>query len=131
MTSNTKVSTSKQRRRLSPSEKYEVFVSVLTGRATEREVAQTWRVDRTAVAQVCRTAKQGALEEARAKAERSRAAVTEEAVALHLHEWSVGLLRPLSMFVCRTLVHIMNNMYADADVEQDQAHTPPVVLPDA
>jgi transposase-like protein len=109
MTSDTKVSTHKQRRRLSPSEKYEVFVSVLTGQATQREAAQNWRVDRTTVSQVCRTAKQGALEalsarpgrpgktpeqveleDARAEAERLRATVTEQAVALHLHESKPG-----------------------------------------
>jgi hypothetical protein len=31
----------RRRRRLSPSEKYEIYVSVLTGQATEREAAVT------------------------------------------------------------------------------------------
>ncbi len=35
------------RRRLSPSEKYELFVSVLTGQATQRKAAARWQVDRS------------------------------------------------------------------------------------
>jgi len=33
---------SKRKRRLSPTEKYELFVSVLTGQATQREAAETY-----------------------------------------------------------------------------------------
>jgi hypothetical protein len=51
----------KQRRRLAPSEKYEVFVQVLTQQATQREAAEQWGVDRSTVIGICRTAKQGAL----------------------------------------------------------------------
>jgi transposase-like protein len=100
------VDSQKARRRLSPSEKYELFVSVLTGQATQREAAARWGVDRSTVVHVCRTAKQGALDAlaasvpgragqspeaaalSRAEAEiaRLRATVTEQAVALHLHE---------------------------------------------
>jgi transposase-like protein len=96
----------KPRRRLAPSEKYEMWVSVLTGQATQREAAARFAVDRSTVVQVCRTAKQGALaalaaavpgrpgqsaeqaalEAARAEVERLRATVAEQAVALHLHE---------------------------------------------
>src|SRR5690606_30952301 len=106
MASATRVSSGKQRKRLlSPSEKYELYVSVLTGQYTQREAAERWRVDRSTVVTICRTAKQGALEalsarpgrpgkspeqveleEARAEAERLRATVAEQAVALHLHE---------------------------------------------
>jgi transposase-like protein len=95
----------KPRRRLAPSQKYEVFVQVLTGQATQREAAERWEVDRSTVVAICRTAKQGALaalaaavpgrpgksaeqaelEAARAELERLRATVTEQAVALHLH----------------------------------------------
>ena len=94
------------RRRLAPTEKYEVFVQVLTQQATQREAADKWGVDRTTVVSICRTAKQGALdalaaarpgrpgssaeqaelEQARAEIERLRATVTEQAVALHLHQ---------------------------------------------
>ena len=49
------------RRRLAPSEKYEIYVAVLTGQATQREAAERFGVDRSTVVQVCRTAKQGAL----------------------------------------------------------------------
>jgi len=88
------------------SEKYEIFVSVLTGQATQREAAEKWKVDRSTVVHICRTARQGALDalsasvpgrpgmtaeqaalaEARAEVERLRATVTGQAVALHLHE---------------------------------------------
>ncbi len=95
----------KQRRLLSPSQKYEMYVSVLTGQQTQREAAEKWRVDRSTVTTICRTAKEGALaalsarpgrpgksaeqvelDEARAEVERLRATVAEQAVALHLHE---------------------------------------------
>jgi putative transposase len=86
------------RRRLAPSEKYEVFVQVLTQQATQREAAEKWGVDRSTVIGICRTAKQGALdalaaavpgrpgrsaeqvelEAARAEIERLRATVTEQ-----------------------------------------------------
>ena len=99
---------SKPRKRLAPSEKYELFVQVLTQQATQREAAEKFGVDRSTVVHVCRTAKQGALdalaasvpgrrssgksaeqlrlEEAEAEIERLRATVTEQAVALHLHQ---------------------------------------------
>jgi transposase len=109
MSSNSAVSSTARsngkRRLLSPSQKYEVFVSVLCGKATQREAAQRWRVDRSTVTVICRTAKQGALdalsarpgrpgkspeqveiEELRGEVERLRATVAEQAVALHLHE---------------------------------------------
>ena len=96
----------KPRRRLAPSEKYEIFVQVLTQQATQREAAERWGVDRSTVVGICRTAKQGALDalaaavpgrpgvsaetaalaEARAEVERLRATVTEQAVTLHLHQ---------------------------------------------
>jgi hypothetical protein len=97
--------TSKRRRLLAPSQKYELFVSVLTGQFTQREAAAKYRVDRTTVTTICRTAKAGALEalsakpgrpgksaeqveleDARAEVERLRASVAEQAVALHLHQ---------------------------------------------
>ena len=96
----------KKRRVLPPSEKYELWVAVLTGQATQREAAEKYRVDRSTVVTVCRTAKQGALDalaaarpgrpgqspeqvrvaDLEAEVERLRATVTEQAVALHLHE---------------------------------------------
>lgn len=96
----------RRKRRLSPSEKYELFVSVLTGHATQREAAERYGVDRSTVVHALRTAKQGALdalaasvpgrpgvtreqaalEAAQVEIERLRATVTEQAVALHLHE---------------------------------------------
>lgn len=51
-----------KRRRLSPSEKYEIYVSVLTGQDTQREAADRYGVDRSTVVTACRTARQGALD---------------------------------------------------------------------
>ncbi len=48
-----------RRRRLGPSEKYEICVSVLTEQATQREAAERFKVDRSTVVHVCRVAKQG------------------------------------------------------------------------
>lgn len=96
----------KPRKRLAPSEKYEIFVQVLTQQATQREAAERFGVDRSTVVHICRTAKQGALDAlaasvpgrpgqsaeaaelaaAREELERLRATVTEQAVALHLHQ---------------------------------------------
>jgi transposase-like protein len=96
----------RRQRRLSPSEKYEVFVAVLSGQATQREAAERFGVDRTTVVHACRTAKRGALDAlaasvpgrpgqsveqaaltaAQGEIERLRATVAEQAVALHLHE---------------------------------------------
>ncbi len=108
MESNSKVEKTaipKRRRLLAPSQKYELFVSVLAGQYTQREAAAKWRIDRTTVTTICRTAKAGALqalsskpgrqgktaeqvelEDALAEVERLRATVTEQAVALHLHQ---------------------------------------------
>lgn len=99
----------KPRKRLAPSEKYEMFVQILTQQATQREAATKWGVDRSTVISVCRVAKDGALaalaasvpgrpagagaspervelDSARAEIERLRATVTEQAVVLHLHQ---------------------------------------------
>ncbi len=96
----------RKRRRLSSSEKYEIYVSVVTGQSTQREAAEQYGVDRSTVVTACRVAKQGALDAlavavpgrpgvsreqaaldaARVEIERLRATVTEQAVALHLHE---------------------------------------------
>ena len=52
----------RKRRRLSPSEKYEMWMSIVTGQATQREAAERYGVDRSTVVTVCRVAKQGALD---------------------------------------------------------------------
>lgn len=102
-------SRSKPKKRLAPSEKYELFVQVLTQQSTQREAAEKFGVDRSTVVHVCKTAKQGALdalaasvpgrpggrgksaeqielEEAQDEIERLRATITEQAVELHLHK---------------------------------------------
>ena len=106
MVSDPSVIARKRGRRLSPSQKYELWVAVLSGQATQREAAARWGVDRSTVVHICRVAKQGALdalaasvpgrpgqsveqaalEAARAEVARLRATVAEQAVALHLHE---------------------------------------------
>jgi transposase-like protein len=106
MVSDPSVGSRKARRRLSPSEKYEIYVALLTGRCTQREAADRYGVDRSTVVHIVRTAKQGALDalagsvpgrpgqspeqaalaQARAEIDRLRATVAEQAVALHLHE---------------------------------------------
>jgi hypothetical protein len=58
MNSNAAMKAGKQRRLLSPSQKYEMYVAVLTGQCTQREAAETWKVDRSTVITICRTAKQ-------------------------------------------------------------------------
>jgi predicted DNA-binding protein (UPF0251 family) len=47
---------------LASSEKYEIFVSVLTQQATQREAAARYGVDRSTVVSICKTARQGALD---------------------------------------------------------------------
>ncbi len=104
--STTDMASKRKRRRLTPSEKYEIYVSVLTGQATQREAADRFGVDRSTVVTACRVARQGALdalaaavpgrpgvsreqaavEAAQVEIDRLRATVTEQAVALHLHE---------------------------------------------
>jgi transposase-like protein len=99
-------SVGKKKRRLSAAEKYEIFLAVTSGQETQRQVADRYGVDRSVVVLACKTARQGALDalaaslpgrpgrpgvdpalaEARAEIERLRATVTEQAVALHLHE---------------------------------------------
>ena len=74
------------RKRLSPSEKYEVFVQVLTQQATQREAAEKWGVDRSTIVSICKTAEQAEFDEAKAEIERLRATVTGQAVALHLQQ---------------------------------------------
>ena len=94
----------KARRRLSPGEKYEMYVD-LTGQATQREAADRWggplgggTVIAAPPSRVrwprCRRGRAGRasapgrveIEELRAECERLRATVAEQAVALHLHE---------------------------------------------
>lgn len=52
----------KRRRRLTVPEKYQVFLDVVSGQGSQRDIADKWRVDRSTVVHVCKTAKQGALD---------------------------------------------------------------------
>ena len=100
----------KPRKKLAPSQKYEVFTAVLTSSATQRELAEKYGIDRTTIRSICATAKQGALdaltaavpgrrgktaeqvelEQARAEIERLRATVCEQAMMLHLEQGKDG-----------------------------------------
>ena len=100
----------KPRKRLVPSQKYEVFTAVLTSSATQRELAEKYGIDRTTIRSICATAKQGALDalaaavpgrrgrspeqveldQARAEVERLKATICEQAVALHLERGKDG-----------------------------------------
>jgi transposase-like protein len=95
----------RRRRHLTPVEKYQVWLEVVTGQGTQREIADRWGVNRTTVVQIVKTAKQGALdrlaasrpgragksaeqvalEEAEGEIARLRETITEQAVELHLH----------------------------------------------
>jgi hypothetical protein len=104
-------------RRMAPSEKYELFLSVLTGQTTQQEAGERWGIDRSAVASICMTARQGALDAlagtpvagfpsrlraaaelaaARAEIEHLRVVVNEHAVALGSLNSQLGARPPRS-----------------------------------
>lgn len=104
MATNNGSSSGRRRRRLTPPEKYQVFLEVIAGQGSQREIADKWRVDRSTVVHIIKTAKQGALdalaasrpgrpgktatevalEDALADNARLREAITEQAIELHL-----------------------------------------------
>jgi len=95
----------RKRRLLTPQEKYQVWLEVVTGEGSQREIADKWGVDRSTVTAIVKTAKQGALdrlaaarpgrggksaeevalEDARAEIGRLRETITAQAVELHLY----------------------------------------------
>jgi transposase-like protein len=81
----------RRRRRLSPSEKYEIYVSVPTGQATQREAAERYGVDRSTVITACRVTKQGALD-ALAAAVPGRPGVSREQAVLEAAQVEVERL---------------------------------------
>ena len=56
-----KTTARKKRRVLAPSQKYEMWVAMLTGQGTQREIATKYGVDRSVVVSVAKAAKTGAL----------------------------------------------------------------------
>lgn len=101
----------KPRTRLAPSQKYEVFTAVLTNASTQRELAEKYRIDRSTIQGICRTAKSGALDalaqavpgrprgttpeqaelaEARERIARLERTIAEQAMQLHLIEGKDG-----------------------------------------
>jgi hypothetical protein len=85
------VAPKKPRQRLAPSQKYEVFVTSLTGSSTQRELAEKYGVDRVTIRSICSTAKQGALD-ALAQAMPGRKGLSAEAVELNAAKERIGLL---------------------------------------
>lgn len=95
----------RKRRYLTAVEKFQVWLEVVTGQGSQREVADRWGVDRSTVVGIVKTAKQGALdrltasrpgragksleqvalEDAAVEIARLRETITEQAVELHLH----------------------------------------------
>lgn len=71
----------RKRKRLAPSQKYEVYTSTLTSSATQRELADKYGINRSTIRQICTTAKTGALE-ALAAAQPGRRQASPEAVEL-------------------------------------------------
>ncbi|MGH3448668.1 MAG: hypothetical protein ACRDP4_13700, partial [Nocardioidaceae bacterium] len=69
----------RRRKKLAPSQKYEIFTSTLTSSATQRELAEQYGVDRTTIRSICATAKQGALEALAAAVPGRRGKTAEEA----------------------------------------------------
>lgn len=81
-----------------------MFTATLRSSATQRELAESYGVDRTTIRSICATAKQGAidaltasapggagktaaqaaLDDARAEIERLKATICEQAMSLHL-----------------------------------------------
>jgi transposase-like protein len=100
----------RRRKRLSLSQKYEVFTSVLTHSATQSELAESLGVDRSTIRSICAVAKQGALAalaaavpgrrakdprqaelaDAKARIAALESTVCEQAMKLHLVEGKEG-----------------------------------------
>jgi transposase-like protein len=94
----------RRRRFLTPAEKYQVWCEVISGQGTQREIADRWRVDRSTVTHIVKTAKesalgglaasrpgragkspeQAALEEAQAEIARLKETICAQAIELHL-----------------------------------------------
>jgi transposase-like protein len=49
----------RKRRHMTAAEKYQVWLEVVTGQGTQREIADRWGVDRSTVVHIVKTAKQG------------------------------------------------------------------------
>ena len=52
----------RKKRRLAPSEKYEIWLQLLRAEVTQNEAAEQWHVDRSTVMRIRKVAKDGALE---------------------------------------------------------------------
>lgn len=94
----------RRRRYLTPGEKYQVWLEVVTGQGTQREVADRWGVDRSTVVHIVKTAKlsalnglaasrpgrrgksaeEAALEDAEGEISRLRETITAQAIELYL-----------------------------------------------
>lgn len=52
----------RRRRRLTPQDKYQIWLEVTTGQGTQREIAERWRIDRSTLLKIMAVAKQSALD---------------------------------------------------------------------
>lgn len=94
----------RERRYLTAEEKYQVWLEVVSGQGTQREIADRWGVDRSTVVHIVKTAREAALRglaasrpgrssktpeqvalgDARAGIARLKETITQQAVELHL-----------------------------------------------
>lgn len=94
----------RKRRYLTAEEKYQVWLAVVSGQGTQREIADRWGVDRSTVVHIVKTAREAtlrglaasrpgrssktpeqvALADARAEIARLKETITAQAVELHL-----------------------------------------------
>jgi len=94
----------RKRRYLTAEEKYQVWLEVVSGQGSQREIADRWGVDRSTVVGIVKTAREGALDrlaasrpgrssktpeqaalaDARAEIARLKETITQQAVELHL-----------------------------------------------
>lgn len=81
MTEQNNAGRRRKRRLLTPAEKYQVWLEVVTAQGTQREISDKWGVDRSTVTSIVKTAKQGALDRL-AASRPGRAGKTSEQVAL-------------------------------------------------
>lgn len=95
----------RKRRYLTAAEKYQVWLEVVTGQGSQREIADRWGVDRSTVMGIVKTARESAmrglaasrpgrssktpeqvaLEDAAAEIARLKETITQQAVELHLY----------------------------------------------
>ncbi|MDQ4131166.1 MAG: helix-turn-helix domain-containing protein, partial [Actinomycetota bacterium] len=82
----------RRRRRLTPQEKYQLWLEVVAGQGSQREIADKWGVDRATVVHIVKLAKEGALERL-ASSRPGRPRKTAAELALEDAEAEIGRLK--------------------------------------